>query len=670
MKLTEEQISTKCRQFILDSREPGNRSEQKEQAMLNQDFFRGGKRHWTAEEYELYTSKGVSPVTINRCKPVMKGLLGMYLASKQEIGVKARRGGTTTVAQVHKETLKHTQDVSYADYVYCQVFMRGCIDTESYLKLRIDRAMNVNGQPVLEGKSLWDIDVDHNANEYDLNESAAYIVEKDWMDQDIIKALWPDQDKEIGAAVGALDSLDKSAADRLATIATTEGDVDVDDDESEARDPEMLRKYRYKLHRVHWKEIIPALIVSDTQEHTMAIITDEKKVIKLNRKAKKSVRYRISNHAAKMLHETIFLGNHMLEDVTEPLGKGVTDYPIVRYSPIWDDGFACGALEDITSLNKEENIHRTQTIRILNQTANSGFFTGSEGTKAWMDVLKNFGSLPGIVLPKDKFGGSIEKIKPNELPVGHFTIGQQFEQDIKRVSGVDDASQGNETGKADSGKALNLKIQSNRSANEIMFDNLHRTQEIFGNMLLKAQLANDFYTDDEIKLIVSESSMLDSKLLAQARHRFTTQNGGDLPQPKPLPPITPEMAMSIRPEDKVRVMQQVQQGVEAAEQYAKVYPQLAQTFEEVVKADAIKMLLKELRADKGMYGIKVTVSPSSPTERAAQFMQVDAIMTKYGNLIPPEILLDLTDLPQKDEIIAKIKAAQQAQAQAGMGRAA
>jgi len=62
-----------------------------------------------------------------------------------------------------------------------------------------------------------------------------------------------------------------------------------------------------------------------------------------------------------------------------------------------------------------------------------------------------------------------------------------------------------------------------------------------------------------------------------------------------------------------------------------------------------------------MYGIKVTISPSSPTERMSQFIQMDALMSKYGQLIPPEVFIELTDLPQKDEIIAKIKAAQQAQ---------
>lgn len=673
-KPTNTEIERNCRKFIADSKQHTIVRDQKDRAEINQDFFRGGTHQWTAEEYNLYKSRGIEPITINRCKPVLKGLLGMYLQSRQEVGVSPRRGGSATVAQVHKEILKHTQDISYADYVYVQVFLRGSIDTESYLKLRIDRGMNVNGQPVIEGKSIWDVSIDRNAVEYDLNESAAYIIEREWKDRDEIHALYPDQEEIIKEGIRTLEddlSITKMA-ERLATYLTMDSSVDgYDEDEGEQiPDTNLLKKYRYLIHRIYWKETIPALIVVDKQENQMSVVSEPDKVWKLHRKGKKSVRFKITNYAIKKLHETVLLGNFMLEDIEEPLGPGVSDYPIVRFSPIWDQGFACGALDDITSLNKEENIHRTQTIRILNQTANSGWFVGTDDRKDYVSLLKNFGSVPGVVIPLDKFGGKVEKIEPNQPPGGHYTMSSQFEQDIKRVSGVDDASQGYETGRGESGRAINLKIQSNRSANEIMFDNFYRSLEIFGNTQLKVQMVNDFYTDDEIRMVVSESSMIDPKLIAQAKHRFTAQLGADLPQPKPLPPVTPEFVSNIRPQDKVRTMQQMQQGAQAAQDYMKAYPQLAETWDQIIKADAVEMLLRQLRADKGLYGVKVVISPSSPTERMSQFMQMDALMSKYGQLIPPDVFIDMTELPpeKKEQIKARLMQAQQAQAMPAQGQ--
>ena len=665
-KLKDEEIAKKCNTFIRDAIEHTTMRNQRDRAEKYQDFFRGGTHQWTQEEYDVYKSRGVEPITINRCKPVMKGLLGMYLQSKQEVKVRPRRNGSVTIAQVHTEILKHEQDLSCADYVYAQVFMRGGIDTESYLKLEIDRIENVNGQPVIKGRSLWDVRVDRNATEYDLNESAKYVIDRQWKDQDELVALYPDEEDSIKIAVQNVDDLEGRPSERLATYMTDEGSGGIgDEDEGEQiPDIELLKKYRYLTQYVYWKEIKAALIVGDRQTGRTTVVTDEKKVWKLHRKGKKSKRFSIINHPLKVLHETIMLGGKMLEDKPEPLGPRVSDFPIVRYSPMWDIGYAVGVLDDVVSLNREENIHRTQGVRIINQTANSGWVIGSDSNKEYVKVLKNFGSVPGIIVDKSKLGDFVEKITPNQIPQGHVLFGQQFEQDIKRVSGVDDASHGYETGKAESGRAINLKLQSNRASNEIFFDNFYHTLEIFGSLLLQVNIATDVYTDEEIKAIVDESSMLDSKLLMKAKAQLTAQlMGADLPEPQPLPPVDPGMMMAVRPEDQGMFMAEIERGAQSAQQYAKIYPQLASSWEEVIRDQAEQMLLDELRQDKGRYGVKVTVSPSAPTERMAQFLQVDALMTKYGNLIPPDIFIDLTDLPNKDEIKARLAQQQQAQQQ-------
>ena len=676
-KLTEVQIERKVHQFTTDVRRATIRQDQQDRAEVNQDMMRGGKHMWTREEWDQYSSKGVTPISINRCKPVLKGLLGMYLESKQEIKVKPRRGGSATVAQVHSELAKHTQDLSYADYRYSQAFMRGGIDTESYLKLKIDYGENPAGQAKIVPKSLWEVDVDRNALEYDLNESAKYVVERDWHDKEEVNAMYPEHSDtseggtgRLKAGFGSLDPLDQRLSERLATYMTSDsGSAEEDLDENNTVvDYDVLRDYRYLLRRVFWKEVFPELHVYDNQgQKPPAVVTNLKKILNIKRKAKKSVRFSVHSVPRKLLHETVMLGSVMIEDIEEPLGKGISDYPIVRFSPMWDEGYAMGVLDDIVSLNREENIHRTQTIRILNQTANSGWTVGSDANKQYIGILKNYGSVEGIVLPKDKFGNHLEKIKPNPLPIGHFTLGAQFETDVKRVSGVDDASQGYETGKADSGRALGIKIKTNRQANEIYFDNFYRTLEIFGNMMLRVQMVNDHYTDEEIKAIVTESSLLDPKMLARAKFQLTSKLGGvGLPQPQPLPPIDPAMFENpaLSPQDKMQMMETVKSGTQGAQQYAEAFPQLNETWEAVIKAQASDMLLRELRADKGLYGVKVTISPSSPTERMAQFMQMDSLMSKYGQIIPVDIFIDLMDIPQKDEIKARIMAAQQAQSQA------
>ncbi|HUT09326.1 MAG TPA: hypothetical protein VMY42_02425 [Thermoguttaceae bacterium] len=69
----------------------------------------------------------------------------------------------------------------------------------------------------------------------------------------------------------------------------------------------------------------------------------------------------------------------------------------------------------------------------------------------------------------------------------------------------------------------------------------------------------------------------------------------------------------------------------------------------------------------GRYGVRVARGANSPTMRMAMFEQVlEAV--KAGVPIPPEMILEMSDLPNKEEIIEAIKAQQQAmQQQAAAG---
>ena len=662
--LDKEQVRIECIKYITDSKRSTSAEEQSDRAKLNQDFFRGGARQWTEETYNIYKSKGVTPISINRCKPVVKGLLGMYLESRQSVRVRPRRSGTGTVAGVWTELIKHTEDVSYADYVYAATFLRGAIDTESYLKVVIDNAENVNGQPKVVMRALNQVSVDPNAKEYDLNESAQFVIDKEWQQREEIMALYPEKEEEIKQGIENLDSdsISTRLVNDMATWAAGETDVDHYDDEDGMSDHDLLKTYRYLIHRVYWKETTPALIVADTQEKKLAIVTDEKKVARIRRKKDKSVRFKITNYAAKTLHESVLLGNRLLEDVPNPYGEGVSKYPIFRYSPMWDDGYACGALDDVVSLNREENIHRTQAIRLLNQLANSGWKVKEATDKKWLAILKDWGSVEGIVIDESKFGGKVEKIVPNPPSQAHKIESSQFEQDIKRVSGVDDAIHGYNTGKVESGIAIGRKQEQSKSSNHTYFDNFYRTLEIYGNFLLDILVENDYYTDEEILEIVGESGLMDVKMLEKSHAMLVGRLGVDLQEPQMLPPLDPNIMMAVRPEDQPMVLQTVREGFEASKRYEQHYPRLKSTWDEVIKFNAAQMLISELRSDTtGSYGVKVTVSPSAPTERLQRLAELEMLQDKYG-IVPPDIFIEATDLPNKDEIKARMQ--QQAEAQA------
>lgn len=654
-------IQSVVSKFISDSIDSEKLENKRQRALTYQDFYQG--RHWGQDEYDYYKSKGVEPITVNRCKAIVKTFLGMYLNNRQSIRVRPRKAGSEACAQVWTEVIKHAEDIANADYIYSEAFQRASIDGESYIVMDIDKSKTENGQPIINAMSLFDVDIDPNCDTYNINDDndyAKFAIVKRWLDKDFVEKLYPKKDvNEIIKSYTGDDSL-------MGIDVVLGGLLDDNDSQKDAylEDDELKKQYRVRIRYVWWKEITDGVIIYDNMTGASKKIAKSSDKYK-NIKSLKNDRFRITEQPVFVLHKTTMLGKTMLDDVVSPFGDEIYDLPVFRFSPYYDDGYAMGQIDDIISLNREENIYRTQITKILNKTANSGWKVGSTANRAAADELKNYGDVDGYILDVSKFGNSAEKIEPNQLPVGLFTMSQKFEDDVKKVSGIDDASMGIDSGKAESGRAISLKQQQNSISVEIAFSNFYYTLELFGKYLLDVIRRTKCYTDDEIKAIVSESSLIDTEMIEKARMEVEYKIGAGLPQPKPLMPIMPQQLAAVRPEDRPMVLDTMKQGLEGAELYNKRYPYMKANYDEMVKLLAIEKLMEKLRSDVIYnYGVKVTVSPTAPTERMLRFMELDSLNKAYPGIIPPDILIDTTDLPNKEELKARYQQmAQQPQLQ-------
>lgn len=81
---------------------------------------------------------------------------------------------------------------------------------------------------------------------------------------------------------------------------------------------------------------------------------------------------------------------------------------------------------------------------------------------------------------------------------------------------------------------------------------------------------------------------------------------------------------------------------------------------EVKMEQNIDQLLEAIRSRKiGKYGIEISSSPTNPTIRFANFEMLLDMAKIYGELIPPDIVLEASDVPKKEEIIERLKQQQQ-----------
>jgi hypothetical protein len=655
--------------FINDSQNSFTLRNRRDQAQLNQDFERGTQ--WSADEWDVFKSMGIDPVTINECRPAVKGIVGMQIQDQQEIKVRPRKNATETQAAVYTELLKHTQDLGYSDYKYTELFKQGMSDPEAFIAVHNDRRVNINGQPRLKVYGQKDVDVDPNNHTYDVSgnegehEGAEFVILKDWVPIEWLKKKYPeaDIDTATGTAVDPTAETNmNSLVERIAEWSYDSQRLFIDDDEfgNDDNDKTMRDRYRYRMYTVYWRETIDAAYVSNRQTGVTKRFTG-KKATKFRRLAKKSKYFEVENDAGKRLHRTVTLGNVMqLEHKADPFGEQISDYPVFRFSTFWKDGKASAFLDDIIQLNREKNMHRTQGIAVVNKTIDAGFIVGG-GNPAALQKLANYGSVRGAIINKEEYGGSVKEIDPPKLDSARFTYDQTFSSDLERVSGVDETTKGLEGDKNQSGRAKFLQDTSNkRSSGMIITHNFFHTLELLGVFLLKMIRFNNIYTPAEIRQVVSESTLISKENMDKARRRLELRTGAALPEPKILPP--PDFVGAVRDEDRTEVLETVQAGAQAAADYMKEFPRLQQEFEDIVKEEAINMLMDELKDDGAAeYGIKVGLSPSTPTAKLSALAGVEFAASTLGTPAPPEVVIDLLDIPPdvKDKWKAGIAQLQQ-----------
>ena len=650
-ELTNDTIQQKCLDFISHAEDHEKYSDQMERATICAEFEEG--KQWTEDEYNRWKEVGIEPIVVNRCLSTVKTLSGLYLGNQQDITVIPRKGGSEAGARVLSEIAKHCQDEGGYETNAFDAFNSGNIQTESFILLDIDKTKSANGKVVFQSCGFFDCMIDPDCESYDIDDKdngAKYVIVKKYIDRDVLRALY-DEYRDASEVAG--DGHDKyvAAVEQRSTFSI-----------------DNAKEYRDCVYIIYWKETIPALLFGDKKTGKTRIITSD--FPEFRKKASKAKsRFYTENVTANRLHRSILINDRLMEDKPEPLGPEIDFFPGARYVPIYRKNHNRGILDDVTGINREENLRRTQVARLLNLTTNSGWNVGNKDNKKALDELMQYGSVPGLVVADKDFGGKVEKIQPNQLSNGHLVLAQQSSDDVKEITGLNSAIQGYDKGtNNDPGIVLSLKKEQGLVSNEGLFKNFRWTLEILGNKLLKILDSMNIYTDDEIRAIVSESHLIDKKMMQKAHDKIFGDIGVTLKPPQPLPPMPPELLQNVPLEQMPEMLQQIQAGIDGSMVYMEQYPMLKQTFDVAVKELAIRMLLDELsNGELSQYGIKVITSPSSPTARLASFTMMMAIQDKYG-VIPPDILLEYSDIPNKEEIIQRIQtgmAAQAQQAQAG-----
>lgn len=287
-----------------------------------------------------------------------------------------------------------------------------------------------------------------------------------------------------------------------------------------------------------------------------------------------------------------------------------------------------GLVHGVKGVQEKHNKTEMLMLRHLNSTANSGWLTEED---AWVDKsqVKSFGSMPGINLEYKKGFQKPERIIPTPLSQGHHEISLESAEAIKAQLGINADLLATQEGSSQSGRAIALRQKQGLLMVQEPFDNLSRSRIIAGRFLL-SQLGEIFDTETAKKVLG------DAFLVKYFPPPMEVVEGpGGLPQVDPATGMPAQQPM-VDP----KTGQPMQYDAELAE----------------------VAIAEVLAGDLGTYDVAVGEAVASETQKLANSQEVQEISQQYPGMIPPDVLIEESQLPQstKKRIIASIQQAQQA----------
>ena len=278
-----------------------------------------------------------------------------------------------------------------------------------------------------------------------------------------------------------------------------------------------------------------------------------------------------------------------------------------------------GIVHGIKGAQKQHNSSETLKMMHLNSSVNSGWLSEED---SWVDPksVKTLGSSPGVNLEYKKGKPKPERVSPTPLSQGHSEISIESAESIKQILGINADLLAMQDGGSASGRAIALRQKQGLVMVQKPFDNLSRTKQTCGRLLL-SQLG-EIYDNETAKKVLGKSFLVKNFPPLMIK-KFDEQTGQTSEEP-----MTDEYGEPM--------------------QYDKEMADLA--------------IVEVLSGDLWTYDVSVGESVASDTMKLANAAELSDIATKLPGVIPPDVMIEESQLSNstKTRILNSIKQAQAA----------
>ncbi len=574
-----------------------------------------GKGQWDKGLKSELTNSQRAALTINEIEPKIDILSGHQRQNRLDIKYFPVEEGDATTAEILNVLAKNVLEQNNFDFEETEAFEDQAITGRGNIDIRVDYDKNLEGDIVVEWYPWKQVKYGPH-NKKDASD-CEYMFKHQMHSKAFLKNMWPDKADDIEAEYkdtfsdthrdikpDQYESPDAKSENVTADMPMNKRDTDFVD--LAKKKFMVLECWRRKYKRVSILVNIADKVYHNAEYWSSRDISSIKTMADFDVVEVKRHRMRVTFIANTVLLEDKYPDLPVQDIHTIPL------YGKKRGKYIW------GKVESAKDPQREVDKRHSQIVDILNKVASYGWFYDNEtfaGDKKEETNFKNNSSTPGFIQKVNSVKNLPEKVEGVKFP-GEIAAFHKLSSDkIKEIMNVNLELLGLSSG-ATSGIQELRRARQALIGNEFLFDNLSLAKRKLGRMLA-AYIQHVYTVERMIRILENRASR------------------GDIVQPKNVPVGSP--------------MEQLIQQSEG----------LAPKYDPAV----LKTLLEN--ADLTKYDVAVGESAYSPTNRQANFI-IWLEAAKTGVPVPPAILYDLSDLPDKEkakQAVAQMMAEQKAEAE-------
>lgn len=590
------------------------------------DFFEG--RQWTEKQLRALEKAKRPALVFNKIAPLVRLVLGYMRNNRTDISYLPANEGpaTSQVGDIITQIMKQVSEVNQMPWVDAEVFMDGIVTGRGFYDTRLNFDENELGEIVSQALDPFCVYVDPDCDKYDLDKGAKFLDVTRWLSYDDVGGAFGEQAAAlvrpfIGTSYsqtwGGFPFMDMSSPEitpRRTFGATEDPTLQpfADFFHTEMIDP--TRKMIRCIDMQHKLRVMSDVLIDLETGDKLPVPGDAELAVMFPDIPKPQRRDNFISkamyHAERMKNPlvlakrpiervrwTVMIGDILVHDDWSPYST----YTVQGYFPYFRRGVTRGMVEDMLDPQREINRRRGLEIEIVGRTAQGGWLLNKDSlTKQEEENFRQNSSLPGFI---GTYRGDPtkkpEKIEASPPPTSMERLEQKATDDLRSISGINESALG-ELDRVQSGRAIEARQRQAVIAIQMYMDNFSRTKELYGRKGL--ELIQNFYTEERVFRIIGDGGKI---------QQFTINQ-------RVMAPGTPDV---------------------------------------IDRLNDVTL---------GRYTVAVDETPLSASFANAQFEEMLNILEKLGPVgqalasTRPDLLVDLSSLPRKEEWAQAIQQAMQA----------